>query len=124
MFGIPIGFQSQRKKIVKSVHKQEIGPLWSSESFEVKYNIRFGISIEFPNQRRKKYSNQSIGRLKILVHRKLNKISYFNIIFVEKQIILSVIRVILFKIEYDIIQNNNSYCYFYKLFTINKTYIF
>ncbi len=43
------------------------------------------------------------GRQKILVHRKLNKISYFNIIFVEKQIILSVIRVILFKIEYDII---------------------
>ncbi len=34
--------------------------LWSSESFEVKYNIGFGIPIEFPNQRRRKnYSNRS-----------------------------------------------------------------
>ena len=36
----------------KPVHKQEIGLLWSSESFEVKYNIGFGIPIEFPSQRR------------------------------------------------------------------------
>ena len=34
-FGISIKFPSQSKKIVKSVHKQEIGILWSSESFEV-----------------------------------------------------------------------------------------
>ena len=27
--------------------------MWSSESFEVKYNIGFGIPIEFPNQRKK-----------------------------------------------------------------------
>ena len=27
--------------------------LWSSESFEVKYNIGFGIPIEFPSQRKK-----------------------------------------------------------------------
>ena len=27
--------------------------LWSSESFEVKYNIGFGIPIEFPHQRKK-----------------------------------------------------------------------
>ena len=33
-FGIPIEFPSQRKKIVKLVHKQEIGLLWSRESFE------------------------------------------------------------------------------------------
>ena len=32
---------------------QEIGLLWSSESFEVKYNIGFGIPIEFPSQREK-----------------------------------------------------------------------
>ena len=52
-FGIPIEFPSQRKKIFKSVHKQEIGHLWSCESFEVKYNIGFGIPIEFPSQRKK-----------------------------------------------------------------------
>ena len=43
----------------KPVHKQEIGLLWSSESFEVKYNIGFGIPIEFPSQRRRK--NIQIG---------------------------------------------------------------
>ena len=31
----------------------EIELLWSSESFEVKYNIGFGIPIEFPSQRKK-----------------------------------------------------------------------
>ncbi len=40
-FGIPIEFPSQKKKLFKSVHKQEI---------EVKYNIGFGIRIEFPIQ--------------------------------------------------------------------------
>ena len=29
-------------------------PLWSSESFEVEYNIGFGTPIEFPSQRKKK----------------------------------------------------------------------
>ena len=48
----PSNFQVKEKKIVKSVHKQEIGLLWSSESFEVKYNIGFGIPTEFPNQRK------------------------------------------------------------------------
>ena len=38
---------------------EEIGLLWSSQSFEEKYNIRFGIAIEFPSQRRKK--NIEIG---------------------------------------------------------------
>ncbi len=33
------------------VYKHEIGPLWSRESFEVKYNIGFGIPIEFPSER-------------------------------------------------------------------------
>ena len=33
--------------------------LWSIESFEVKYNIGFGIPIEFPSQRRRK--NSQIG---------------------------------------------------------------
>ncbi len=41
------------KLIFKSVQKQEIGLLWSSESFEGKYNIRFGIPIELPSQRKK-----------------------------------------------------------------------
>ena len=35
--------------------------LWSSESFEVKYNIGTGIPIEFPNKREKTYSNRSIN---------------------------------------------------------------
>ena len=34
--------------------------LWSSESFEVKYNIRFGIPIEFPSQR--KYLNRCMNK--------------------------------------------------------------
>ncbi len=33
---------------------EEIGLLWSSQSFEGKYNIGFGISVKFPSQRRKK----------------------------------------------------------------------
>ena len=49
----PSNFQVKEKKLVKLVHKQEIGLLWSSESFEVKYNIGFGIPIEFPSQREK-----------------------------------------------------------------------
>ena len=53
-FGIPIDFPSQRKKIVKSVHKQEIGLVWPSETFEGKYNIGSGIPIEFPSLREKK----------------------------------------------------------------------
>ena len=53
-FRIPIEFPSQRKKIFKSVYKQEIGLLWSSESFEGKYNIVFGIPIEFLSERRRK----------------------------------------------------------------------
>ena len=32
---------------------EEIGLLWSSQSFEGKYNIGFGIPIEFPSQREK-----------------------------------------------------------------------
>ena len=40
----------------RSINK-EIGLIWSSESFEVKYNIRFEIPIEFPSQRRKNYWN-------------------------------------------------------------------
>ena len=54
--------KSKMKKIFKSVYKEEIGLLWSSESFEVKYNIRFGIHIEFPKQNKKKYSNRSINK--------------------------------------------------------------
>ena len=41
----------------KPVHKQEIGLLWFSESFEVKYNIGFGIPIEFPSQRKKVFKS-------------------------------------------------------------------
>ncbi len=41
------------KKLVKLVHKQEIRLLWSSESFEVKSNIGFGIPIELPSQKEK-----------------------------------------------------------------------
>ena len=48
----PPNFQVKEEKIVKSVHKQEIGLVWSSESFEVKYNIGFGIPSEFPSQRK------------------------------------------------------------------------
>ncbi len=44
--------KSKGKKLVKSVHKQEIGLLWSSESFEGEYNILYGIPIEFPSQRK------------------------------------------------------------------------
>ncbi len=46
-------FKVKENKIFKSVHKQEIGLLWSSESFGVKYNIGFEIPIEFPIQRKK-----------------------------------------------------------------------
>ena len=52
----------EEEKLFKSVHKQEIGLLWSSESLEGKYNIGFGISIEFPSQRKKNYSNRSINK--------------------------------------------------------------
>ena len=48
------------------VHKQEIGLLWSSESFEVKDNIGFGIPIKFPSQRKKIFKlvhKQEIGLL-------------------------------------------------------------
>ncbi len=65
-FGIPIEFPSQRKKLVKLVHKQKIVLLWSSESFGVKYNIWFGIPRQFPNQRKKllkSVHNQEIGLL-------------------------------------------------------------
>ena len=55
----PSNIQVKEKKIFKSVHKEEIGLSWSSESFEVKYNIGFGIPIEFLSQRKKIYSNQS-----------------------------------------------------------------
>ena len=39
--------------------------MWYSESFEVKYNVEFGITIEFPSQRKKIKSvhKQEIGRL-------------------------------------------------------------
>ena len=54
----PSNFQvKEEEKNFKSVHKHEIGLLWSSEAFEVKYNIGFGIPIEYPSQR-KKYSNR------------------------------------------------------------------
>ena len=36
--------------------------MWSSESFEVKYNVGFGIPIEFPSQRKKNYSNKSTNK--------------------------------------------------------------
>ena len=35
------------------MHKEEIGLFWSSESFEGKYFIGFGIPIKFPSQRNK-----------------------------------------------------------------------
>ena len=35
------------------VHKQEIGLLWSSESFEGKYDIKFGIPIKFLSKKKK-----------------------------------------------------------------------
>ena len=34
------------------MHKQEIGLLWSSESFEVKNSIGFGITIEIPSKKK------------------------------------------------------------------------
>ena len=38
----PSNFQvKEEEKLFESVHKQEIRLLWSSESFEVKYNIGF-----------------------------------------------------------------------------------
>ena len=49
----PSNFQVKEKKLFKSVHKQEIGHLLSSESFELKYNIGIGILIEFPSQEKK-----------------------------------------------------------------------
>ncbi len=54
--------QSKKKILIKSVHKQEIGLLWSSESFQLKYNIGFGILIDFPSQRKKYLSNRSIKK--------------------------------------------------------------
>ncbi len=39
--------------ITKFKISEEIGILWSSQSFEGKYNIGFGIPIEFPSQREK-----------------------------------------------------------------------
>ena len=46
---------SKSKKINYSNRpiNKEIIIFWSSESFEVKYNIGFGIPIEFPSQRKK-----------------------------------------------------------------------
>ena len=44
----PSNFQVKEKKLFQSVHKQEIGLLWSSESFEGKYKI----GIEIPKQRK------------------------------------------------------------------------
>ena len=41
-----------KEKLVKSVHKQKIGLLWSSESFEVEYNIGFGIPIKFSSKKK------------------------------------------------------------------------
>ena len=58
----PSNFQVKVKKLFKSVHKQEIGLLWSSESFEGEYNIRFGNPIEFLSQSKKNYSNLSINK--------------------------------------------------------------
>ena len=58
----PSNFQGKEEEIVKSVHKQEIGLLWSNESFEGKYNIGFGIPIEFPSQRKINYLNRSINK--------------------------------------------------------------
>ena len=52
-------FQVKGNFFFKSVHKQEIGHLGSSESFEVEYNIGFWIPIEFQSQRKK---NIQIGR--------------------------------------------------------------
>ncbi len=37
--------------------------LWSSESFELKYNIGFGIPIDFPSQRKKSVHKQENGLL-------------------------------------------------------------
>ena len=40
MFWILIEFSSLRKKIFKSVHKQEIGLLWSSKSYEIMLELK------------------------------------------------------------------------------------
>ena len=42
-------------KKMKLKISEEIGLLWFSQSFERKYNIGFGIPIEFPSQRKKKF---------------------------------------------------------------------
>ncbi len=47
----PSNFPVKERQLFKSAHKQEIGLLWSTESFEVKYNIGFGIPIKFPSLR-------------------------------------------------------------------------
>ncbi len=40
--------------IISKLILQRIKLLWSGESFEINFNIGFGIPIEFPSQRRKK----------------------------------------------------------------------
>ena len=49
----PIEFSSQRKTILNRFINKEIGLLWSSKSFEGKYNIEFKNPIKFPSQRKK-----------------------------------------------------------------------
>ena len=60
-FAILIEFSSQRKKLVKSVHKQKIGLLWSRQSFG-----ESTISdLESPSNfkvKEKNYSNRSINK--------------------------------------------------------------
>ena len=48
-----ISKSKKKKKLFKLVHKQEIGLLWSSESFEGKYDIKFGIPIKFLSKKNK-----------------------------------------------------------------------
>ena len=45
--------KKKKKYSIRSINK-EIGHLWSSESFEGKYNMGFGIPIKFPSKKKKK----------------------------------------------------------------------
>ncbi len=58
---------------------EEIGILWSSQSFEGKYNIEFGIHIEFPSQRNFFNSNRSIN--KEIMHIKNAKKHFYISVF-------------------------------------------
>ena len=52
--------KTRMTKFIKTKFKilEEIGLLWSNQPFQGKYNIGFGIPIEFPSQI-KKYLNRS-----------------------------------------------------------------